>query len=187
MAWHSNGLSACPPTGLEGPFSLTLEAMRLLPLAAILAALAFGSCSDDEGPPEIPPGSGDAPYELTITNANGETATLQVEVASTRAQRERGLMERESMPDDHGMLFLFEEDVSLGFWMKNTPLPLTIAYIDSTGEILEMRDGQPRDETILRPSQPYRYALEVNQGWFERNGFAPGDQVTLPANLPAAE
>lgn len=161
--------------------------MRPLLLAAMFVALAFGACSGDEGPPEIPPSSGDATYELTITNADGKTATLEVEVASTRAQRERGLMERESMPEDHGMLFLFKEDVSLGFWMKNTPLPLTIAYIDSTGEILELRDGQPRDETILRPAQPYRYALEVNQGWFERHGFGPGDQVTLPANLPAPE
>jgi len=161
--------------------------LPLLAATALLLLLAFGACSDDEGPPDITPDNGDAAYELTITNADGETATLQVEVAATRGQRERGLMERESMPEDRGMLFLFPEEVSLGFWMRNTPLPLTIAYISSSGEILELRDGQPFDETILRPARPYRYALEVNQGWFERHGFGPGDQVTLPANLPTAE
>jgi uncharacterized protein len=96
-------------------------------------------------------------------------------------------MERESMPENHGMLFLFPEDVRIGFWMKNTPLPLTIAYISSTGEVLELKDGQPFDETILTPARPYRHTLEVNQGWFERNGFGVGDQVTLPANLPPAQ
>src|SRR5690606_16225718 len=92
----------------------------------------------------------------------------QVEVASTPPQRNRGLMFRESLPADHGMLFVFDEDNTQCFWMRNTPLPLSIAFIDSKGRIINIRDMHPHDETNHCPTRPMRYALEMQQGWFQQ-------------------
>ena len=125
--------------------------------------------------------------EITVTGGGGRTAALTVELATTRAERELGLMFRESLPEERGMLFVFAADEETGFWMENTLIPLSIAYLDDAGEVLEIHDGRPLDETVLWPSRPYRYALEVNQGWFERHGLGVGATVSLPKDLPAAE
>lgn len=117
----------------------------------------------------------------------GNHATINVEVAATVGQRQQGLMLRQEMDEDAGMLFLFAEDVNIGFWMHNTYLPLDIAYIGADGKLLEVRQGKPLDDTILTPAQKYRYVIEMNQGWFERHHFGPGTQVTLPGGLPAPE
>jgi uncharacterized membrane protein (UPF0127 family) len=112
--------------------------------------------------------------------------TLTVELASTGEQRQRGLMFREQMPEMSGMLFVFPNDQQLSFWMRDTLLPLSIAFIDAGGTILNIEDMQPLDEQNFHMSRgPARYALEVNQGWFTRYGVQAGDKltITLPADL----
>ena len=111
--------------------------------------------------------------------------TLTVEVASRADQRNRGLMFRESLDELAGMLFVFEEDRMGGFWMRNTLIPLDIAYLAADGAVLEVVYGVPLSTEVLRPAQPYRYALEVNGGWFERQGFGVGDVVELPNGVEA--
>jgi uncharacterized membrane protein (UPF0127 family) len=88
-------------------------------------------------------------------------------------------MYRKSLPDGEGMIFVFERDQQLSFWMKNTLIPLSIAYITSDGRITEIRDMYPHDENTVQSSRSVRYALEVPQGWFGRAGIRPGDVVRI--------
>jgi uncharacterized protein len=112
---------------------------------------------------------------LTIINSAGERVPVRVEIASTEAQRERGLMDRTALAEDAGMLFVFEQEQSDPFWMKDTLIPLSIAYIDSRENIIDIQDMQPLDETPHPPAAPYQYALEVNQGFFANRGIEVGD------------
>ena len=114
--------------------------------------------------------------ELVIESRGG-LVRIMAEIASTPSEREQGLMYREELKDGYGMLFIFERDEMLSFWMKNTLVPLSIAYIAYDGRILEMYDMQPGDLTPVRSSRSARYALEVPQGWFERAGIIPGDRL----------
>jgi hypothetical protein len=96
---------------------------------------------------------------------------FQVELAATPQQRQRGLMGRTHLAADGGMLFVFEQPGRHCFWMRDTPLPLSIAFIDSTGRIASLADMQPRTETLHCPPADIRYALEVRQGEFLRRGI----------------
>jgi hypothetical protein len=87
-------------------------------------------------------------------------------------------MNRPSMPEDTGMLFIFPEDVSYAFYMANTLIPLSVAWIDSSGTIVDIQDMQPLTEDLHYSRKPYRWALEVNQGYFTRHGVAIGDRVS---------
>jgi hypothetical protein len=111
---------------------------------------------------------------------------MTVEIADTPETRQLGLMFRSSMPADAGMLFDFGEDTDGGFWMQNTILPLSIAFIAADGKIVDIKDMQPLDTTTVGSSGPYRYALETNQGFFRAHNISPGDQVTLPGAQSAA-
>jgi hypothetical protein len=102
---------------------------------------------------------------------------LQVELASTPQQRQRGLMGRTHLAADGGMLFVFEQPDRHCFWMRDTPLPLSIAFIDAAGRIASLADMQPRSETLHCPSADVRYALEMRQGEFQRRGISPRTQV----------
>jgi uncharacterized membrane protein (UPF0127 family) len=103
---------------------------------------------------------------------------LSVEVASDDLSRRRGLMDRESLPENAGMLFLYPTPAKLGFWMKNTLIPLSIAFIDDTGTIIQIEHMRPKDESLTRSMTLVKYALEVNQGWFARHGIAEGDRLS---------
>lgn len=102
---------------------------------------------------------------------------FQVEVAATPQQRQRGLMGRTHLAADGGMLFVFEQPGRHCFWMRDTPLPLSIAFIDSAGRITDLADMQPRTETPHCPGADVRYALEVRQGEFQRRGITTRAQV----------
>ena len=102
---------------------------------------------------------------------------FRVEVAATAQQRQHGLMGRTHLPADGGMLFVFEHPGRHCFWMRDTPLPLSIAFIDAGGRIVGLADMQPRSETQHCPGTDVRYALEVRQGEFQRRGIAPRAQV----------
>lgn len=103
---------------------------------------------------------------------------VQVEVASTPASRQRGLKGRADLLDGHGMLFVFDATDVHCFWMKDTPLPLSIAFVSAQGQIVSIADMQPYSETAHCPSEPVRYALEVPQGWLAKIGVRSGDQVS---------
>ena len=102
---------------------------------------------------------------------------ITVEIADTQEAQEKGLMWRESMAEDHGMLFVYERDAKKSFWMKNTTIPLSIAYIAADGTIREIYDMEPLSTRIVDSRYSVRYALEVNQGAFERHGIKAGDKV----------
>lgn len=107
---------------------------------------------------------------------------LTVEVAETPEQYQLGLMFRESLPDERGMVFVFFEDISSGFYMKNTLIPLSIAFFDINGKILRIMDMEPCEKDpckVYNPGVAYRGALEVNQGAFERWDISEGDFVRL--------
>jgi uncharacterized membrane protein (UPF0127 family) len=122
---------------------------------------------------------------LTITNKKGKKVNMTVEIADTDASRTLGLMHRSQMDPDAGMLFSWTEDIEGGFWMHNTILPLSIAFIAADGTILSIHDMQPLDERTTSPGGPYRYALETNQGFFRVHNITAGDKVTLPGQQQA--
>ena len=108
---------------------------------------------------------------------------FDVELAVTPEQRREGLMYRERLGEREGMLFVFDQEQMLTFWMRNTPLPLSIAFIDARGVIVHITDMVPFSEVPVSSRFPARFALEVNQGAFARAGVAVGDLVQLPAGL----
>lgn len=105
---------------------------------------------------------------------------IMVEIASTNAARKQGLMNRKKLEPDRGMLFVFATEDYHGFWMKNTLIPLSIAFIKADGTISRIREMYPRDEEAIWSSEPVKYALEMNQGWFDRNNIKVGDKVFFP-------
>ena len=158
--------------------------MSELLVRMVFFVFLFVACDGTSG--DITPAPGTASRPLLTVTEGPVRASVKVEIAATSELRQQGLMYRQEMAEDEGMLFIFPSDTSGGFWMKNTYLPLDIAYIDAAGRVLEVHKAKPLDETALLPKQPYRYTLEVNQGWFERHGLGVGSIVTLPANLPEA-
>ena len=102
---------------------------------------------------------------------------LLVEVADTAEKRTGGLMFRDKLDKDAGMLFVFEKSAKTSFWMYNTTIPLSIAFIDEKGIILQIEDMKPKDLTPIYSKYKVLYALEVNQGWFETNKIKIGDVV----------
>lgn len=117
---------------------------------------------------------------LTITTADGRQIKCSSEIARTTEERNHGFMERKTIPDGTGMLFVFKTDQILSFWMKNTPHPLSIAYIDSKGKIRNIYDMTPFSLSSINSTVSVRYALEVPQGWFEKMNINIGDYVSLP-------
>jgi uncharacterized membrane protein (UPF0127 family) len=102
---------------------------------------------------------------------------IQAEVAREMTTRAQGLMHRKQMPQGSGMLFLFEESAAHCMWMKNTLIPLSVAFIDEQGDIVNIADMQPLDETSHCATRPARFALEMNQGWFRKRGIGPGARI----------
>jgi len=117
--------------------------------------------------------------ELPIERDGQVVAVLKAEIARTQEERAQGLMHRKTLPDGEGMFFVFERDQVLSFWMKNTVIPLSIAFIASDGRIIEIKDMYPLDTNSVSSSRSARYALEVPQGWFSRAGVRSGDVVRV--------
>ncbi|MDE2599009.1 MAG: DUF192 domain-containing protein [Rhodocyclaceae bacterium] len=112
---------------------------------------------------------------------------VQAEVASTDPDRQRGLMFRKDMPESHGMLFVFPVRAQHCMWMKNTLLPLSVAFLDEEGRIINIEDMAPQTETNHCASQPARYALEMNRGWFKQRGFGAGAKLGGIERAPAPQ
>jgi uncharacterized membrane protein (UPF0127 family) len=143
-------------------------------VAAALVALA---CASKGGP------AADAP-RVVLETAAGARHAVVVELARTDAQRARGLMHRASLPEDQGMLFLFDETEEHPFWMKDTPLPLDMLFLDEEGRVVGIVErAAPRTTTQRTVGVPSRYVLEVNGGWARAHGVAAGDRARFE-NVP---
>jgi uncharacterized protein len=117
-------------------------------------------------------------FQLTIKGKK-----IRVEVVRTEGEKARGLMFRDKLGADEGMLFVYEEEEFLTFWMKNTPLPLSIAFIDQKGRIVDIQDMEPFNLRTHTSARPARYALEMNRNWFQKNGINVGDVAKMPTSL----
>ncbi len=111
--------------------------------------------------------------------------TYQCEVASDAPTRQQGLMHRKSMPEDHGMIFIFDYEEVLYFWMKNTLIPLDIVYLNRDGKVVAIRQMKPLDESSVGSHEPAQFAIELNAGQADKCGVKEGDIVRLP-QLPEA-
>ena len=117
--------------------------------------------------------------DIKIVCQDGREFTVSAEIAEKTEDRNHGFMERKTIPDGTGMLFIFERDQILSFWMKNTPHPLSIAYIDSKGKIRDIYDMTPYSLSSIISTVSVRYDLEVPQGWYKKNGITVGDTVVF--------
>jgi|TARA_B100001971_G_C18112338_1_gene494887 uncharacterized membrane protein (UPF0127 family) len=164
-------------------------------LCIILVALA--GCKEPVIKPPDPPTTGGSspakPWEPTEAQPKlatlkmfAGTVELQVEQARTERQIQTGMMFRKKMANTQGMLFIHPDVRERGYWMNNVTVPLSIAYIDPAGRIVEIHDMQPLDtNSVFSVSQNIQYALEVPQGWFKRKGVGPGAMVmTEKGSLP---
>jgi uncharacterized membrane protein (UPF0127 family) len=131
-------------------------------LFALLAALA------------ATPAGAQQPQQLPMVALNAGMHNVQAQLAASPDQRQVGLMYRREMPTNEGMLFVFEEASPQCFWMRNTLLPLSIAFIADDGTIVNVADMKPMTEDSHCSSKPVRYALEMNAGWFAKRGIGPG-------------
>ena len=103
--------------------------------------------------------------------------SARVEVAVTEEEKRTGLMFRRSLGENSGMIFVYENEGRWAMWMKNTYVPLSVAFIDRNGRILNIEDMQPQTEDTHQAIGPVKYALEMNQGWFAKRGIGKGDKV----------
>ena len=118
-----------------------------------------------------------SPQRLPAVELRAGMHRVLAQVAQTPEQRALGLMHVRSMAQHEGMLFVFEDAATQCFWMRNTLLPLSIAFLGDDGRIVNLADMQPLDETSHCSKEPVRYALETNQGWFARKGLKPGSRL----------
>lgn len=116
---------------------------------------------------------------VTIVKNDNKTVDVTAEIADTLETRNYGFMNRKNIPDGTGMIFVFEQDQILSFWMKDTPHPLSIAYIDSMGTIRDIFDMTPFSLDPIISTVSVRYALEVPQGWFKNNNINVGDKLII--------
>lgn len=122
---------------------------------------------------------------LPTTQLTAGIHLITAEVAATDATRMRGLMFRQALAANHGMLFVFDHKTIHCMWMRNTLIPLSVAFIEDDGTIVNILDMKPHDENRHCAAKPVRYALEMSQGWFASRGIGPGSKLgRLPAPAP---
>lgn len=143
----------------------------------IVAALALLTACGKEGSTPTQLKSVDDRFAIKVG-----AQTVQMQVALHPAETQKGLMFRKEMGADEGMVFVFDRPQQMSFWMRNTPLPLDIGYFDPEGVLKEIYPLYPHDERPV-PSlgRGLQFALEMNQGWYRRNGVKPGDRLDLAA------
>lgn len=139
-----------------------------------LAANAPASAQGDAGQPQ----------RLQAITLTAGMHNIRAEVAITPEQRQKGLMFRRDLGTHEGMLFVFDAPSPQCFWMKNTPTPLTIAFLADDGTIVNLADMKPFDEASHCSAKPVRLVLEMNQGWFAKRGIKPGFKLAGPPFKP---
>ena len=137
-------------------------------LIPLLIALLLSGC--DRGPQS----------NLPTTPMTIGSKTYTLEIAAKNEERNKGLMQRDSMPADHGMIFLFAKDTDEGFWMKNTRIPLDILYIQQDGKVITIKHMLPYHLETVSSDGKYRYAIELNSGQADACGIKQGDTVKIP-------
>jgi hypothetical protein len=115
--------------------------------------------------------------ELPVVQLTTGMHLIRAELADSMGTRMEGLMHRKSMPQGSGMVFVFDETATHCMWMKNTLIPLSVAFIDEAGAIINIADMQPHSEQSHCATRPARYALEMNKGWFAQRGIKPGAKL----------
>jgi uncharacterized protein len=141
----------------------------------VLSGLLVLSCAAQGGGEPVK-----AQKELPTVELRSGPVTVVAELARSPEEQATGLMFRKSLADGRGMLFVYEDDRRLSFWMKNTLVPLSIAYMAADGTIREIYDMQPQSLKAVSSTRSVRYALEVPQGWFDRAGLSTGDRFEIP-------
>jgi uncharacterized membrane protein (UPF0127 family) len=171
--------------------------MRAVGTVLVLLSLVLAGCdggsADSGGGSTGTPSAARAPTDstnapasdlptVTIDASGGEEVEVRVEIADDTSEQRRGLMHRTALAEDRGMLFVYRDEEIRSFWMKNTLIPLSIAFIDSEGRIVDIQDMKPLDDDPPNyvSAEPARYALEVNRGFFEERGIKAGDRADLP-------
>lgn len=157
------------------------------------AVLLLGACDsaaaptpDEEPAPALEPMPPFDTAEVTLEGPDGDEVALPVYVADDDAKRRQGLMGVTDLPDDAGMVFVYTEDSRGGFWMKNTLIPLSIAFFDADGEIVRVLDMEPCEADpcpTYDPGAAYRGALEVNEGTFDRLGLDDDWRIAVPRGV----
>lgn len=193
------GVGTARSDGRAGRLPRLADAARAAALAGLLAAASACGGGEEAGAgepgasteaprPEAPaetqqeadpadgPASGDD-GERPLTTLDVAGHEVEVEIADDEEERRRGLMHRDSLPEDRGMLFVYSEEQTLSFYMRNTEIPLDIAFLDRRGYIVDIQQMEPHSDELHRSSQSAMYALEMNRGWFEAHGVGEGDRV----------
>jgi uncharacterized membrane protein (UPF0127 family) len=152
------------------PFSGGPQGRALMTLLLSLALLSGCDQSSTTQPQSNLP---------TITMQIGRQ-TFVLEIADTEPARETGLMNRDSMPANHGMLFVFQDEIPREFWMKNTRIPLDILFLDSSGKVVASKSMKPYDLNTTASDAPAKYAIELNAGAAQSSGVAVGDKLNIP-------
>jgi uncharacterized membrane protein (UPF0127 family) len=155
--------------------------LAVVAIVAIVAALGFyigmpQSSADQAMRLPVDPA-------LLVAETAGGERSFTIEIADDQSERSAGLMFRETMDDDHGMLFVFQETRPVGFWMKNTPMPLDIVFIGEDGKVLDVLPGEPFSEALVSPGTTtlVRYVLELKRGIAEKAGIKNGGAIRHPA------
>jgi uncharacterized membrane protein (UPF0127 family) len=165
-----------PPTGRGARARPALRRKLAAFATAALCGLAPAATALAQASPERP-----APQPtLPRVDIQAGMHVIRAEVAADGPSRTRGLMMRERLGQNEGMLFVFEQKAGHCFWMKNTLIPLSIAFLDDDGTIANILDMKPHDESSHCPVRPVRYALEMEQGWFARRGLKAGVRLSQP-------
>ena len=149
------------------PLKSCLMYQRLIALFALSASLAMPAMAQQEQPQ----------LDLQRTKLSIGMYQIDTQLATTPQQRQVGLMFRKDMPQAEGMLFIFEQPATQCFWMKNTILPLTAAFVADDGRIVNLADMKPQTEDSHCSEEPVRYVLEMNQGWFAKKNFKKGMKI----------
>lgn len=148
---------------------------RSLPFLALFALLT--ACGGSDAARNTEPKTVDDRFAIKVGDR-----TVQMQVAAKLPEVQKGLMFRQAMGEDEGMLFVFTTPQQQGFWMRNTTLPLDIGYFDPAGELKEIYPMYPHDErSVISRSRNIQFCLEMNQGWFKRNDVKPGAKLDLKA------
>jgi uncharacterized membrane protein (UPF0127 family) len=129
----------------------------------------------------FPAGCEESPAGISVVKMRIGKQTYNLEVARTETQQEKGLMKRDSMPDDHGMIFVFPDEEMRSFWMKNTRFPLDILFVGAGGKVVSIHQMRAYDESNTSSDLPAQYAIELNKGQAGASGVKVGDVLDIPA------
>lgn len=167
------------------PSAARRPALRPILFTVLTTAVLLG-CGEAGGNDTAgQPGDQEAGQPLPVAAGQGvRTAPIRIggvevtaEIADNQELRAEGLMHRDSLPPNHGMLFVYGTAEVRSFWMRNTRIPLDIAFIDASGVIINIEQMEPQSDQNYYSQGPMMYALEMDQGWFEANGVGPGDRL----------